>query len=198
MKISGKIGAAIVAAGLVLASPAFAHSFNVMLIVPLSGGQEEAGRQFVDGFMLATTERDAHANQESDGHLGGLDVYVSLLDANGSGQDMVLEHARQNDIDIAIGPWGIEDLLLSESVLAEQGVSLLSPGSVPQVDGEGAKALAFGENFARAYGDAPGAAAMQGYNAAQRIEVAVRGQAGVADVDALAQSFAQTASGFDW
>ncbi len=198
MKISVKIGAAIVIAGLVLASPAFAHSFNVMLIVPLSGEQEEAGRQFVDGFMLATTERDAHANQESDGHLGGLDVYVSLLDANGSGQDMVLEHARQNDIDIAIGPWGIQDLLLSESVLAGQGVSLLSPGSAPQVDGEGAKVVAFGENFARTYGDAPGADAMQGYNAAQRIEIAVRGQSGVADVEALAQSFAQTASGFDW
>ncbi len=198
MKISGKIGAAIVMAGALLTSPAFAHSFNVALVIALSGEQEEAGRQFRDGFMLATTERDAHANQESDGHLGGLDVYVSLLDVNGIGQDAILEFARQNDIDIVIGPWGAETLSLSENALAGQGGSLLSPGSVPQVDGEGVNVAAFGENFERAYGVVPGADATQGYNAAQRVQIAVREQAGVGDFEALARSFAETAGGFDW
>ena len=93
MKISGKIGAAIVVAGALLTSSAFSHSFNVALGIALSGGQEEAGRKFLDGFMLATTERDSPAHQESGGHLGGLDVYVSLLDVNVTGQDMVLEFA---------------------------------------------------------------------------------------------------------
>ena len=198
MKISGKIGAAIVMAGALLTGPAFAHSFNVALVIALSGEQEEAGGQFLDGFMLATTERDAHANQESDGHLGGLDVYVSLLDANVSGQDMVLEFAGQNDIDIVIGPWGSGALSLSENALAGQGVSLLSPGVAPEPDGEGRAIAAFRENFARTYGTVPGTDATQGYNAAQRIEIAVRGQGGVADAEALAQSFAETVGGFDW
>ena len=62
------------------AKPVSAHSFKVALVVSLSGPMAGPGRHARDGFMLATTERDGHPDQRSDGHLGGLDVYVTLID----------------------------------------------------------------------------------------------------------------------
>lgn len=60
--------------------PVSAHSFKVALVATVSGPMAGPGKQARDGFMLATTERDGHPDQESDGHLGGLDVYVTLID----------------------------------------------------------------------------------------------------------------------
>ena len=57
-----------------------AHSFKVALVASVSGPKAGPGKHARDGFMLATTERDSHPDQESDGHLGGLDVYVTLID----------------------------------------------------------------------------------------------------------------------
>jgi len=71
-----------------------AHRFNAALFIPMS----DQGRQFRDGFMLGTTMRDAHPDQESDGHLGGLDVYVSVFDI------MSDETPQAIDIVVAIGP----------------------------------------------------------------------------------------------
>ena len=72
---------ALIAGVMVFAPPAWAHSFNVALIIPAS----PEGREIRDGFMLATTERDSHPDEESDGHLGGLDVYVTVIEAGESG-----------------------------------------------------------------------------------------------------------------
>ncbi len=198
MRISSKIAATIAMAGALLAGPAFSHSFNVMLVVPLSGEQEEAGAQFRNGFMLATTERDAHANQESDGHLGGLDVYVSVLDLNEVADSDVSDFAAQNDINIVIATGDMATISKTRALLAAQGVGLLITGVAPQVNSEMAVVAAFRANFERAYGAVPVAEAVQGYNAAQRIEIAVRSQAGVGDGEALALSFEETAGGFEW
>ena len=65
---------------LVSANQLAAHSFNVALLASVSGPMAGPGKNARDGFMLATTERDSHPDQESDGHLGGLDVYVTLID----------------------------------------------------------------------------------------------------------------------
>jgi len=51
-------------------------------LIPLSGFELESGRHALDGFLLATSERDAHPDEESDGHLGGLDVYILKIDSN--------------------------------------------------------------------------------------------------------------------
>ena len=56
-----------------------AHSFKVALVASVSGPKAGPGKHARDGFMLATTQRDSHPDQESDGHLGGLDVYVTLI-----------------------------------------------------------------------------------------------------------------------
>ena len=59
--------------------PVLAHRFNVVLILPGSTTESEQARHIRGGFMLATTERDSHPDQQSDGHLGGLDVYVNVI-----------------------------------------------------------------------------------------------------------------------
>ena len=58
-----------------------AHSFNVGFMAPLSGPGARQGQQALDGFLLATRERDGHAFEESDGHLGGLDSYLIRIDS---------------------------------------------------------------------------------------------------------------------
>ena len=61
------IAAAIATASLFGPSGAAAHSFRAGLVFPLSGPSAGAGKQILDGFMLATKERDAHPGTESDG-----------------------------------------------------------------------------------------------------------------------------------
>jgi len=65
-----------------VATSAEAHRFNVALIAPASGWNSPIGQTIFKRFMVGTTERDGHADEESDGHLGGLDVYVTLADQN--------------------------------------------------------------------------------------------------------------------
>ena len=67
---------------MVITSEGGAHSFNLGFVAPMSGSQADVGQQALDGFMLATTEQDAHQFEESDGHLGGLDSYVIKIDSS--------------------------------------------------------------------------------------------------------------------
>ena len=46
---------------LAISGLAQAHSFNVLLLLPLSGPDAAAGEQRREGFTLATTARDSHA-----------------------------------------------------------------------------------------------------------------------------------------
>ena len=187
-----------VAAVAVRPGGAMAHSFNVLLLAPLSGQQAEAGKKMRDGFMLATQERDGHAGQESDGHLGGLDVYVSVADAGGAG--IVNPPASMNglgyEIVVALDanrasslPAGLED------------AAVLSPGRTPFDNPSNHQAdaiAAFVAAFQAAYGYEPSADAAQGYNAARRIEAAVRERGDASDAEYLQKRFDETRTDFDW
>lgn len=180
------------------ANPALAHRFNVALVIPLSGAESDQGRQIREGFMLATTERDSHPDQESDGHLGGLDVYVSLMDGMG---DLAADLGRmvgqgKADIVAAFGPE--TTLSLIRELLDGKEVALLLPGQSPFSKPELPAVAAFISTYERAYGEEPSPWAAQGYNAARRIALAVRTQGGVDDKAALRRSFKETAGGFDW
>jgi hypothetical protein len=161
------------------ASPAFAHSFSVALVQPVSSAEAE---QFRKGFMLATTQRDSHPDETSDGHLGGLDSYVSVVPALG---------AVAADTDIVVVP-------ASLMIDGEPTAVVLRPGQSPFADAEQTGVARFVAAYSAAYGQAPTAEAAQGFNAAQRIEVAVRAQGSTDDRAALRRSFAQTADDFSW
>jgi ABC-type branched-subunit amino acid transport system substrate-binding protein len=161
-----------------------AHGFNVGFLAPLSGPNSLQGRQAVDGFLLATRERDGHALEESDGHLGGLDSYLITID---SGADIDIVRGQ---LEALLGGEGIAFLSgvsVSETIAAigitlDQSQVILvdavdsavyrsatsDPADLLTMDG-----IPFPVAFRNAYGYEPGAGAIGGYLAARFIDAAV-------------------------
>jgi len=192
--------AAVLLIGATITAPAYAHRFNVALVMPLNGEEAETGRQYREGFMFATTERDSHANEESDGHLGGLDVYVSIIDANGDvGAEInrIVSEGEINIIATSVSE-GSPALKTLNSLLSGKNIALLQSGQSPFSQSDNSAVAAFSSAIVTLYGAKPTAAAAQGYNAARRIDVAVREQGAADDTAALVENFAGTASGFSW
>jgi len=181
-----------IVAGLALPThAALAHSFNAALLLPQAIASSDNSRQIHAGFMLATTERDSHPDQESDGHLGGLDVYVNVIDTKGKGLTEINTILRQKQIDIAIN-FGSLDFSNNTQL------TILTPGKSPFNDPSNPDVNTFITTYETAYGALPTPYAARGYNAARRIAVAVRAQSGVDDTVALKQVFSDTAEDFTW
>jgi len=190
--------AAMVVQFAMLLAPALAHRFSVALVLPGPAATSPEGRQISQGFMLATTERDSHANEESDGHLGGLDVYVSILAEQEIVAADIERMANQGAFDIVAVLGSQQTLALFNKYFEGKSTALLVPGQTPFAN-TGLPAVAgFVTAYETAYGEKPTTQAAQGYNAAQRIEVAVRAQGAADDVAMLLGSFEQTARDFTW
>jgi len=177
-------------------TPALAHSFKVVLVLPASTTAAAQARQILDGFMLATTQRDSHRDQESDGHLGGLDVYVSMVDEQEIVPADFERSLTRNDIVAVFG--SIKTQSLVKKLAGEMRPVVLVPGqsafSRPALPGVAAFIMA----YEAAYGSKPSQPAAQGYNAARRIDLAVRAQGGVEDIAALRSNLARTMNNFTW
>jgi hypothetical protein len=177
-------------------NPAFAHRFNVALVIPMTSAGNNQGRQYLEGFMLATSERDSHADEESDGHLGGLDVYVTVIDALGDVSTEFERIVSQAEINI-VAAFGSEELLFLVGKLVErERLVLLLPAQTPFPQSDMPAVAAFAFAYENQYGGRPSTQAAQGYNTARRIDVAVRAQGGIDDKELLVQSFRETAYGF--
>lgn len=179
-------------------SPAVAHRFNVTLLLPLSGPNAQQGNQFLNGFMLATRERDGHPEEESDGHLGGLDVYVTRLDDQTDIDQQIALISSSSQIDIVAYFPSADTTSALQSAFDQSHAALLTTGENPFSDAELPGVAAFSSQFLTDYNAAPTEAAAQGYNLARRIDVAVRAQGGVSDLQNLLESFEQSASNFSW
>lgn len=189
---------AMVATTAIAASPAFAHSFKVALVIPSSSATLEEARQVRQGFMVATAERDSHPDQESDGHLGGLDVYVSVLDDQGDAMAGIRRLVARAEPDILAVFGSEQSLPLVEGLLEGTTIALLPPGQSPFAN-PGLPAVArFISSYQTAFGEPPSDFAARGYNAARRIDAAVRAQGGVDDIAALRRVFDETMHGFSW
>ena len=162
---------------MMLAQGAAAHSFNVVMAVP----GDVAARTRADmtaAFLVASEERDGHANEESDGHLGGLDVYFTLAAVDQAAR------IRAADPDIVSLPLG-GDAAMGDAVVLDR----FAAGS-PVIAGFLAQAAdpgmaPFTNRFTARYGRAPGAEAVAAYAAARQIDLAVRALGGVEDRTAL-------------
>ncbi len=166
-------------AGLVwlAATPAQAHSFRMALLLPLTGADAAAGRQAVDGFLLATRERDGHPDETSDGHLGGLDVYVMVIDANRP-EGGVLGAIGEQRIEFLAG---IFSPALSAEIVrryGDDGPFLIAFDPLPTANPTTMDGEPFAAAFAREQGQAPGPRAIQAYVAARLIARAVRATGG--------------------
>jgi len=134
MIVRRKVGFLLLTAVLVLPllnGAALAHRFNIVLVIPRSDAAPAQGRQIREGFMLATKERDSHPDQESDGHLGGLDVYVTAIDVQGDFATEIARVVAQDEVDIVVAFGSETSLSLIERTLAGSGVALLTPGEPP-------------------------------------------------------------------
>jgi ABC-type branched-subunit amino acid transport system substrate-binding protein len=192
--------------GLILATgagPAQAHSFNLGFVTALSGPHARQGKQALDGFLLATGERDAHAGEESDGHLGGLDVYVFSIDSN-LGAEAVRRRLREllrgEGLLFVTGVYGpgVTETV-STTIQGTQAIFVDSADSAMYRasggDPEGLSTMTqknFSASFRHRHGYEPGAYAARGYIAARLIAATVRAlQGGSLERDALQTALEQ-------
>lgn len=189
---------AVVAAVVPAIDPALAHRFNVALVMPLSGAASDQGRQIRNGFMLATRERDSHPDQDSDGHLGGLDVYVSVIDAAGNVAADIRRMATHGAIDIVAAVGTGTRLPRIARLLDGKNVALLSPGRSPFAQSDLPAVAAFVAAYGKEFGVSPTSRAARGYHAARRLGAAVRAQGGVGDRASLRRHFRKSRRDFAW
>ncbi|MEE8287557.1 MAG: hypothetical protein V3R72_12740 [Gammaproteobacteria bacterium] len=180
-----------------------AHSFNVGFMAPLSGPNAHQGQQALDGFLFATRERDGHAFEESDGHLGGLDSYVIRIDSGG-GIDAVrgqLDELRRGEELVFLTGVSVPETLATAGVMLDHSQSILvdpldsvvyrsaasAPESLVTMDG-----VPFPAVFREAYGYDPDVNAIGGYIAARFIDAAVSAVQGqFTQRDAVQRALAQ-------
>lgn len=166
-----------------MAAPVLAHSFNMVLIAP----ENEAVRSDMQtAFLIASAERDSHAAQESDGHLGGLDVYLGIA-AIGEA-DAIAGLAP----DILAAPLAVTDLPAAAALARDLDAALIGPtdpGAALSQAMLGAALDPVLPDFARAFssqtGRPPGPEAIAAYLAARRADAAVRSLGSADDTDRL-------------
>jgi len=170
---------------MVIASEGWAHSFNLGFVAPLLGPRADTGQQALDGFMLATTEQDAHLFEESDGHLGGLDSYVIRIDSSVDDKttiDQIEKLLKNKEPLFVVGNFSpgfasqIPELVNnSQAVLVNPVDSAMwqqitkTPEKLTTMSAE-----PFNPKFEAVYGYEPNANARKGYIAARLIAATVR------------------------
>ena len=175
-----------------------AHSFIVALDATAADPPEQL-TSAIQGMRLAAGERDSHAAETSDGHLGGIDLFIRVVPAKSAEGITWLRGAPNGAativVDFSNSESGPSHMMHGDSVVIGPGV--LPAGSVWSAD-----AIAVAEGFVAryhaAYGTAPDRQAAQGYNVALRIDRAIRDQGGVQDSRGLQQSLDLSAGGIDW
>jgi len=170
---------------MLITSTAWSHSFDLGIILPLSGPQAEAGQKALDGFLLATTEEDSHPDETSDGHLGGLDSHVRKIDSGVGSAEMLNsldELMQSNELLFVTGLFtDAHAELIAQSLKGENSVlfdpvesemwnrAQSSPGQLKSMDGG-----SFSARFQKRHGYSPTQEVMRGYIAARLIAATVR------------------------
>ncbi len=154
--------------------PALAHSFNTAMLLPVDFADDPLQDDLMQAFLLASEERDSHADETSNGHLGGLDVYIrfvtTLTPSDISRADIIalpLAGVRGPDRDdiITTGP---------QDLTSKAARALLATPADPSLP-------AFKQRFLSATGHRAGNEAQAVYVTARMIGQAVRKAGGVDD-----------------
>lgn len=175
---------------------ALAHSFTAALLV-VGDNREASLAEAVRGFLLAADERDGHANETSDGHLGGVDVHVLPLprDAAGLVEGLIGKPTEPGDVVVVLGA----EPAASEAVRKYRSNStVLLQVALPEGWASNEGTNSFVSRYRLAYGTAPGVMAATGYHAARRLDVAIRPLDGVIPRAALEDAWRSTSSGLPW
>jgi hypothetical protein len=178
-----------------------AHSFTVLIASPNSGPDSSLGLTIYHGFILAAGERDKHPDETADGHLGGLDVNVHRFDSAAEGAAEALPvRLEEGDVDVfvTISAGAIAQDL--REVAEAEGVVTFATADLPfeGSPSEAASALKFLEAFEEHFDVAPDRDAAKGYQAARRLEDAIRPFDSAANTPELRQRLEATADGMTW
>ena len=149
------------------AGTARAHEFRIVLLVPPAA--QGAAR---NAFLLASSERDSHPDETSDGHLGGVDSQLEI----------VAPGARLPPTDVAVMAGRSRPPALPEPVWLVLP-DLVSQAARTRILGAGPDG--FKARFQARYGTEPGPGATRIYIAARLVDIAVRAHDGVADSPAM-------------
>lgn len=168
---------------------AAAHEFTAGLIVTGPRAPERLA-DVVNGFLLAADERDGHAEETSDGHLGGVDVQILPLPPEiGTGiKGLYRRRAGSPDVVVVFGN--------ADAPTLPPGALVVEAGALPPepVWRQGK----FASRYRAVYGKPPTRNAAQGYNEARRLDHAIRPLDGLAPAAEFRASIALTARGIDW
>jgi len=197
IRAMGKLAALALGAVLWAGLPgsASAHAFSTAIL-----GQEGTTATdlaaAVSGFRIATRESDGHAMETSDGHLGGLDVYIIPLPAElGTGIDgLVGVQPDSYDFVVLLGQG---DPPVDTIPGITEATIVVSPGVSSDVSRFTSQPDRFFTQYQSYYGAAPNEAAAHGYIAARRIDQAVRRFGEVSQTGAIRDALAETATGIN-
>lgn len=185
--------AIILAFSLAIPDRSVAHEFTLAIRADNAGQLASAIR----GVRLASTERDGHSNETSDGHLGGLDLIIQPEPVGADHGVDWLKRPEGGVPDIILLMSGDADIVDGD---ASGGLAMGTGRLRPNIawDDDGRSPDGFVARFRALFAQSPDLSAAMAYNAARRIDLAVRPLGSVADRAALAESLSDTRLGIDW
>ena len=192
------IGIALTAVLTATPNVASAHSFVVTLDATVASEPLNLASA-IQGMRVAASERDSHAAETSDGHLGGIDLFIRVQPVDAAEGIIWLKGAPTTAATVIVDFSGPD---VAPSRIADDGTLVMSPGTLPSAEIWTGNALSTTNSFAAryqaAYDSAPDRQAAQGYNAALRIDRAIRDSGDVHDIAALQEALGRSTGGIDW
>ena len=145
--------------------------------MPLSGTGAASGKEAVNGFKLAASERDGHSNEEADGHLGGLDVYLLPVDTNG-GRAKALTRIRtliqKTGLQFLSGRIPITWMGDLQKMLQQGPAILLDSARFSLRENRTLDGVTLTQAYGRKFGNQPSPSARMGYSLARLLDRVVR------------------------
>jgi hypothetical protein len=169
---------------------ASAHDFTAAVVV-MAEDRPAALADAIRAMLLAADERDAHADETSDGHLGGVDVHLLPLPPEVAGQVEGLTGAPSLPADVVV-ILGSEPALSEAATMYQSDSAVLLQPVVPESWVAHGDMQDFVTRYQQAYGTAPSAVAASAYHAARRLDLAIRPLDGVEPRAALQDALQAT------
>lgn len=163
-----------------VAVPATAHEFELLLLAP-PDATDAALDQMRAAFLIASHERDNHPDETSEGHLGGMDVQLTLA--------RIGEAAGAPDLAFVVAPFAAASDPAVATLAAAVDAVVVHSGhlaAAPEgLDAGDAALPPFADRFKAETGQAPGPEALDAYLGARLVDLAVRPAGSVDDRQAL-------------
>lgn len=162
------------------ATPALPHEFELLLLAPPDAAQATLD-QMRAAFLIASHERDSHPEETSEGHLGGMDVQLTLSRLD--------EAMAARDLAFVVAPLSPPGDAAVAALAAPGGAVVVDSAHIaalPQGLDQGDETLPpFADRFRAETGEEPGPEALATYLGARVVDLAVRPLDSVDDREAL-------------